>query len=108
MSNDQELYQTNTHVFIFKLKVWLEEKVEGNRKEKWRGYITHVPGGATQYFEDLDLDEIIQFILCYLKNTNVRIDWFWQLLGLLTQIRKRRKICHSINQDEAEDPKADL
>lgn len=86
MSNHLE---TNTRVFIF--RVWLEEDAEGKRKAKWRGYITNALDGAEQYIEDLDLNEIIDFILPYLENTKVKISWTWRFLFWLKQLKKRLK-----------------
>ena len=52
-----DLPESNTHSFI--VKIWLEDGDPG----RWRGHITHVPGGERKYFEDPA--EIIDFIANY-------------------------------------------
>ena len=79
--------ETNTRVFT--LRVWQEQRADGRKKAKWRGHITNVLTGREQYIEDLDLDQILQFILADLEDMNVKIGWPWRLLFWLKQTRKK-------------------
>jgi hypothetical protein len=65
----------STHSFI--VKIWLEETLEEAGKARWRGHITHVPGGERRYFEDLR--GIVIFILPYLDSMKVRPSPLWKI-----------------------------
>lgn len=65
----------NTHSFI--VKIWLEEPADDNRQGKWRGHITHVPGGERRYLKSLS--EIVAFIVPYLISMGVRLDAYSRL-----------------------------
>ena len=73
-----DLIEFNTHSFI--VKIWLEEPTDDNHKGKWRGHITHVPGGERRYLENLG--EILAFIVPYLMSMGVRPDVLWKLKSL--------------------------
>ena len=45
------MHGLDIHSFI--VKVWLEETVEEAGRAKWRGHITHVPGGERRYLQSL-------------------------------------------------------
>lgn len=66
--NDQVAPESRGHSFI--VKIWLEEVVKGTRAGKWRGRITHVPGGESRYLQNLN--EVAQFITPYLNAMGVR------------------------------------
>jgi hypothetical protein len=65
-----DLVEFNTHSFI--VKIWLEEAAEDHHRGKWRGHITHVPGGERRYLKNLG--EIVAFIAPYLESMGVRLD----------------------------------
>lgn len=50
------------HSFI--VRFWVEEGCETERIANWHGQVTHVPGGESCYFRDLDglFDIIISYI----------------------------------------------
>jgi hypothetical protein len=98
--------ETNTRVFT--LRVWLEEKAEGKRRPKWRGHITNILTGTEQYVEDLDVDEIIQFILSDLGPVNLRISWSWRFLFWLRQKTNRQVTRHAANEAEMRNSKIHL
>lgn len=64
-----------THSFI--VKIWVEETLAEGGKGRWRGHITHVPGGEREYFTDLS--EIAMFILPYLEAMRMRSGWRWRV-----------------------------
>jgi len=103
MSDDLETYESNTHVFMF--KIWLEERAEGCRKAKWRGYIIHLLSGSKQYINDFN--DVIHFTFPYLENLNIRIGWYWRLPGWLKQKKKKLFIGYHANNDDTKDFKAD-
>ncbi len=70
-----DLVEFNTHSFI--VKIWLEEPADDNRKGRWRGHITHVPGGERRYLKSLS--EIVAFIVPYLVSMGVRLDSYSRL-----------------------------
>jgi hypothetical protein len=51
-----------SHSFI--VRIWLEETAEEAGKVRWRGHITHQPGGERQYLEDLE--SLREFIASYM------------------------------------------
>lgn len=53
----------DVHSFI--IKVWAEKAARRFRRERWHGYITHVPSGERRYLKNLH--GIKSFILPYLK-----------------------------------------
>ena len=58
-----DLSESYTHSFV--VKIWLEDETH----VRWRGHITHVPGGERQYVDDLS--EIPDFIAPYLEAMGV-------------------------------------
>jgi hypothetical protein len=74
-----DLIEFNTHSFI--VKIWLEEPSEDHQKGRWRGHITHVPGGERRYLKSLG--EIVTFIVPYLVSMGVRLEAYWRLRYLL-------------------------
>ncbi len=67
--------EPNTHSFI--VKIWLEETVEEDGVARWRGHITHVPGGERRYVEDLC--DVTAFLASYLESMKVRLGFRWRL-----------------------------
>lgn len=65
----------STHSFI--VRIWLEETLEEAGKARWRGHVTHVPGGERCYFEELS--DIVIFILPYLDSMNVHPGALWKI-----------------------------
>ena len=49
----------------FIVKVWVEKAARRVRRERWHGYITHVPSGERRYLKNLD--GIKGFILPYVR-----------------------------------------
>lgn len=60
----RDSFESVTHSFI--IKIWLEE----DDRAKWRGHITHVPGGERRYIEQLT--HIAQFMAPYIKGMKPR------------------------------------
>lgn len=60
--------EPSAHSFI--VKIWLEETARETRRARWRGYITHVPGGERRYLQDLA--GVTDFIAPYLEEMGVR------------------------------------
>lgn len=63
-----------THSFI--VKVWTEETAREAGRARWRGHITHVPGGQRHYIEDLDA--VADFIAPYLEEMGVNLGRGWR------------------------------
>ncbi len=68
-----ESFETHTHSFV--VKIWLEESAEEAGRARWRGHITHVPGGERAYVQSLS--GIAVFIAAYLRRMGVRPGWGW-------------------------------
>ena len=80
--------EPSTHSFI--VKIWLEETAREARRVRWRGHITHVPGGERRYLQDLA--GVNDFIAPYLEEMGVRgarrgrlRGWFGQWVRALVQ-----------------------
>jgi hypothetical protein len=56
------LENDRSHSFI--VRIWLEETAEEAGTVRWRGHITHQPGGERQYLEDLE--SLREFIAPYM------------------------------------------
>ncbi len=63
------------HSFI--IKIWLEEMAPETGRARWRGYITHVPGGERQHVQDLG--GIDSFIVSYLVEMGAEPGLRWRL-----------------------------
>ena len=50
------------HSFIVRL--WLEDGNETERITNWHGQVTHIPGGESRYFRNLD--DLVDIIISYL------------------------------------------
>ena len=59
MTLTEDTFESVTHSFI--VKIWLEEEEKG----RWRGHVTHVPGGERQYVEALT--DVVEFISPYVE-----------------------------------------
>ena len=68
-----DLSESYTHSFV--VKIWLEDEAQ----VRWRGHITHVPGGERRYVDDLS--EIQAFIAPYLEEMGVEP-------GALTRLKR--------------------
>jgi len=66
-----DLSESYTHSFV--VKIWLEDEAQ----VRWRGHITHVPGGERRYVDDLS--EIQDFIAPYLEEMGVEPGTFTRL-----------------------------
>ena len=65
----------STHSFI--VRIWLEESAQETEQSKWRGHITHVPGGEQRYLKELD--ESIYFMMPYLSALGVKFGLRWRV-----------------------------
>ena len=74
-----DLSESNTHSFV--VKIWLEDEAQ----VRWRGHITHVPGGERRYVDDLG--EIPDFIAPYLEAMGVQPTAFSRLKRRLSMWR---------------------
>ena len=61
----------------FIVKIWLESTEMDNRRRKWRGSVTHVPGGERQYVNDVT--EISMLIAQQLSTLGVDLGLKWRL-----------------------------
>ena len=77
-----DLIEFNTHSFI--VKIWLEEPADDKHKGKWRGHITHVPGGERRYLKSLG--EIVAFMVPYMVSMGVRLDAYSKLRARLSSL----------------------
>ena len=77
-----DLVEFNTHSFI--VKIWIEEPAENQHKGRWRGHITHVPGGERRYLESLS--EIAAFMVPYLMSMGVKLDTYSSLRTRLANL----------------------
>jgi hypothetical protein len=55
--------EPSTHSFV--VRIWLEETAEETGEARWRGQVTHVPGGEREYVEDLEA--LCRFIAPYME-----------------------------------------
>lgn len=56
----------------FVVKVWVEERDEGQKHTHWRGHITHVLSGNRCYFENIST--ATEFVLPYLEAIGVTLE----------------------------------
>jgi hypothetical protein len=75
-----------SHWFI--VRIWLEETAEETGKVRWRGHITHEPGGERQYLEDLDT--LHRFIAPYTGNVERQRSLWARVRGWLDQWTRAR------------------
>jgi hypothetical protein len=83
------------HSFI--IKIWRDTAAGAAEATGWRGRITHVPGTEKRHVKSFD--EIVEFIVPYLREMGVRLNWRWRLRQWL---RSRRT-----PEDELHDRVAD-
>jgi hypothetical protein len=69
-SADDDLPEVNLQSFI--VRIWVEEKREGEEAPPWRGSITHVLTGGKRYIKSLD--EITRYFKNYLHGIGVSFD----------------------------------
>lgn len=81
-SEDDQIELT-THSFVMKL--WREEYSQIAGHARWRGYITHIPGGERRHVQRLN--EIAAFIAPYLEQMGIRLDLSWRLCRWLDRRR---------------------
>lgn len=53
------------------------------------------------------LYDIIHFIIPYIENMDIKINWYWRFLGWLKQMEQKYIGHHTTNEDEIKDSKAD-
>lgn len=70
-----EVYEASTHSFI--VKIWLERTAAKARRAVWRGHVTHAFSGRRRYFQNLE--DIALFIVPYLEQLDVRMNWWWRV-----------------------------
>ena len=70
-----ESLEATNHPFV--VRIWLEESAEEARRATWRGHITHVPSGDKRYLQDLN--DIIDFVMPYLREMGVEDPILWRL-----------------------------
>jgi hypothetical protein len=69
-SSNDELSEVNLQSFI--VKIWVEEKREGEEAPPWRGSITHVVTGERRYIKSLN--EITRYFKMYLLGIGISFD----------------------------------
>jgi hypothetical protein len=72
----------------FIVKVWVEERAEGEGRGTWRGHITHVLSSERRYLKNLD--EIEDFIAPYLEEMGVKLGVLWHTKSWLKRLTRRR------------------
>jgi len=70
-----EWRETEAHSFI--VKIWLEQTDPGEDEVKWRGSVTHVPGGERQSVNDLT--EIGELMARHLRALGVQLGMKWRI-----------------------------
>jgi hypothetical protein len=55
-------YESRTLDFV--IRIWLEERPQGEQPPQWRGYVTHVLSGRQQYFQELN--DLVRFLESYI------------------------------------------
>jgi hypothetical protein len=72
----------------FIIKIWLEETAEESGTARWRGHITHVPGGDRRYFQRLK--DVETFVSGYLQEMGVVPSLSWRLRTWLGKLKAHR------------------
>lgn len=70
-----EWQEPEAHSFI--VKIWVEQAGSGNKEVRWRGSVTHVPGG--ERISASDLAGILEPIGKHLEELGVRIGSKWRV-----------------------------
>ncbi len=91
-----DLVEFNTHSFI--VKIWIEEPAEDHQKGRWRGHVTHVPGGERRYLESLG--EIVAFMVPYLLSMGVKLDAYSRLRARLSSISGSSRSTQELGKGE--------
>jgi len=72
---NSEWHESEAHSFI--VKVWLEPAAPGEEHARWRGNVTHVPGGERKSVRDVT--EIGVLIAEHLKSLGVSLGMKWRI-----------------------------
>jgi hypothetical protein len=70
----------------FIVKVWLEERPPGKAGARWRGHVTHVPGGERVHVKSLQ--EITVYISRFLRGMGVKVGFSWRFWAWILGNRK--------------------
>lgn len=70
----------------FIVKVWIEERPPGDAGARWRGHVTHVPGGERVHVESVP--EIASYISRHLREMGVRVGFRWRFLAWILGNKK--------------------
>jgi len=54
-----------------------------------------------------DLYDIIHFIIPYIENMDIKINWYWRFIGWLKKIEQKQMSHHATNKDETNDSRID-
>lgn len=68
---------SNKDSYTFILRFWHEPRILKDAEPIWRGVIEQVPTGQRRYVKDLD--EIVLFIILYMREMGVVFSWRWRL-----------------------------
>jgi len=70
----------------FIVKIWLEERAPGKSGARWRGHVTHVPGGERVHVKSLR--EITLCISEHLQEMGVKVEFSWRFWAWILGDRK--------------------
>jgi len=70
----------------FIVRIWIEERLPGNAGARWRGHVTHVPGGERVHVKSLQ--EITLYIARFLQGMGVKMGFSWGVWGWIRGNRK--------------------
>jgi hypothetical protein len=100
MSNDLEPYENITRVFWIKIEI--KDRLRVGRQNL--GEIKDVKSGTKQPIRKLS--HIIYFLIPYLEQMGIRINWFWRLGNWLERKRKNPSVVISSPHAEENQPRA--
>ncbi len=81
--------ESEPNIQSFVIKIWLETELNQGHPSRWRGHITHVPSGERRYVQTPD--EIIAFIVPYLRGMGIRLGITWRAKEWLSGWLRRLK-----------------
>ena len=87
----------------FWIEFWLEKHQGKSRQDI--GIIKEVVEKKEQRISDLY--DIIHFIIPYIENMDIKINWYWRSLNWLKKIEQKYIGHHSKNENDTEDSNTD-
>ncbi len=87
----------------FWIEFWLEKTQRKNGRDI--GIIKEVMDKKEQRISDFY--DIIDFIIPYIENMDIKINWYWRFFSWLRQMEQRHAGRPSANDDETKDTRID-